>query len=90
MQVCLEDSFGGPCRGRTYGPLIKRTNRAFSQGFDPSTVSPFFGFSASYEGSIDSIKSIESMILTPSITIYHSEGPPIFNVNRRSAGLFGC
>ena len=25
MQVCLEEIFGGPCRGRTYGPLIKRS-----------------------------------------------------------------
>jgi integrase len=32
--------FGGPCRGRTYGPLIKRENRPFLQKLVIATVSP--------------------------------------------------
>ena len=29
------------------------------------------------------MESIESVILTPSITNYHSEGPPIFNLKTK-------
>lgn len=34
------------------------------------------------------MESIESVILTPSITNYHSEGPPIFNRNTESQRAF--
>jgi hypothetical protein len=43
------------------------------QGFDQSTVFPFFMKSGACELSIDSIEPIESVISTPSITSYHSE-----------------
>jgi hypothetical protein len=34
------------------------------------------------------MESIESVILTLSITVYHSEGPPIFNRNADSQRAF--
>jgi len=34
------------------------------------------------------MESIESVILTPSITIYHSEGPPTINRNAKSQRAF--
>lgn len=34
MQDCLEEIFGGPCRGRTYGQLIKSLDEDL-----PSTTS---------------------------------------------------
>jgi hypothetical protein len=32
--------FGGPCRGRTYGPLIKSDKRPFLTRLAIATVSP--------------------------------------------------
>ncbi len=34
--------FGGPCRGRTYGPLIKRDKQPFLTKLVIATVSPFY------------------------------------------------
>jgi hypothetical protein len=34
------EDFGGPCRGRTYGPLIKSDNRPFLTTLAIATVSP--------------------------------------------------
>ena len=34
------DCFGGPCRGRTYGPLIKSVNKPIFEKFAVATVSP--------------------------------------------------
>jgi hypothetical protein len=45
-QVQVVDCFGGPCRGRTYGPLIKRDQQAISERFAISMVSPFSSVSS--------------------------------------------
>jgi hypothetical protein len=39
-----------------------------------------FGKTGAWESSIDSMESIDSVILTFSITHYHNEGPPTFNL----------
>ena len=37
----MVDVFGGPCRGRTYGPLIKSAKWPFLTTLAIATVSPF-------------------------------------------------
>ncbi len=36
----VAEKFGGPCRGRTYGPLIKRDKKPFLTKLAIATVSP--------------------------------------------------
>jgi len=38
------EKIGGPCRGRTYGPLIKSANKAFFIRFAVATVFPLFAY----------------------------------------------
>ena len=72
------EEFGGPCRGRTYGPLIKSRIRAIYKGLIGQRFPRSFVISGACNFSMDSIESTESVISGLSITHYHSEGTPTF------------
>ncbi len=40
------DCFGGPYRGRTYGPLIKSEAKGIAQGFDDWAIPPSYRHSS--------------------------------------------